>query len=175
MSIAFFNRRICLRAVILAFLAFPSAAMVDPAPAAPNCSWALQGGQQASDLRQYHGKVLYVDFWASWCAPCVLSFPFMNDLQGAFGDQGLQVVGVDMDEKPDDAQRFLAEHPARFSIATGTNAQCAKKFGVAAMPSSYLIDRNGTVRFVHKGFREGDAGELRAQVQQLLAEKPAVQ
>jgi peroxiredoxin len=99
----------------------------------------------------------------------------MNDWQGAFGGQGLQVVGVDMDEKPDDAQRFLAEHPARFSIATGANAQCAKKFGVAAMPSSYLIDRNGTVRFVHEGFREGDAGELRAQVQQLLAEKPAVQ
>lgn len=99
----------------------------------------------------------------------------MNDLQGAFGGLGLQVLGVDMDEKADDAQRFLTEHPARFSISTGANAQCAKNFGVAAMPSSYLIDRNGAVRFVHKGFREGDAGELRAQVQQLLAEKPIAQ
>ena len=174
MSTAFFNRWIHSRAVILAFFAVPLvglAALVHAQPSVPACTWSLDGGKQMSDVRQYHGKVLYVDFWASWCAPCVLSFPFMNDLQSAFDGKGLQVVGVDMDQKADDGQRFLAEHPARFNVATGSNTQCAKNFGVAAMPSSYLIDRNGAIRFTHRGFREGDAGELRAQVEQLLAEK----
>ena len=174
MSTVLSNRRIRLKAVILAFFAVPLAglaALVHAEPAAPACALNLDGGKQLSDMRQYHGKVLYVDFWASWCAPCVLSFPFMNDLHSAFGGKGLQVVGVDMDQKPDDAQHFLAEHSARFSIAAGANAQCAKDFGVAAMPSSYLIDRNGAIRFTHRGFRESDTAELRAQVEQLLAEK----
>jgi thiol-disulfide isomerase/thioredoxin len=178
MSTAFSSRLMYSGAAMLAFLAFPLAGFVmlaDAAPAAPDCTWSLQGAKQTSDTQQYHGKVLYVDFWASWCAPCLLSFPFMNELQSAFRGQGLQVMGVNMDQKPDDVQRFLGEHPARFSVATGANAQCAKNFGVAAMPSSYLIDRNGTIRFVHRGFRQGDADQLRTQVEQLLAEKPVTQ
>ena len=164
----------------MAFLSFPlggtaALAASGTAPAVPDCAWNLDSTAQISNTRQFRGKVLYVDFWASWCAPCVLSFPFMNELQTALGGQGLQIVGVDMDAKPEAGQRFLAAHPARFSIAAGANAQCAKNFGVAAMPSSFIVDRNGAIRFIHSGFRPDDAGELRAQVQQLLAEKVAGQ
>lgn len=165
------------RFAVLAFLAFPFGAAValadSSAPHVPDCSWTLQDGKQIATPRQFHGKVLYVDFWASWCAPCVLSFPFMNELQSSFAGQDLQIVGVDMDAKPDDAQHFLAQHPAAFSIAAGANAQCAKNFGVTAMPSSFIVDRSGAIRFVHRGFRLDDAKEIRAEVKQLLAEKPA--
>lgn len=142
---------------------------------APNCPLRLTGDAQQSNIGQFSGKVLYVDFWASWCAPCLKSFPFMNDLQGAFRDQGLQVLAINMDEKPDDAAKFLTEHPANFSVAVTDNASCAKDFNVQVMPSSYLVDRNGIIRHVHLGFRPGDTPKLREMVELLLAEKPAGQ
>jgi peroxiredoxin len=166
-----FHRWYC-QAAVAAFVTFTltGAAL---AASAPDCSWNLDGARQIANTQQFRGKVLYVDFWASWCAPCVLSFPFMNQLQAALGGQGLQVLAVNMDARPEDEQRFLAAHPARFDVASGENAQCAKNFGVEAMPSSFIVDRSGTIRFVHRGFRPDDAGQLRAEVQQLLTEKLA--
>ncbi|HEV2561862.1 MAG TPA: TlpA disulfide reductase family protein [Rhizomicrobium sp.] len=160
------------QAAFAAFLIFalPGTAL---AASAPDCDWNLDGVKQIANTQQFRGKVLYVDFWASWCAPCVLSFPFMNQLQSALGGQGLQVLAVNMDARSEDEQRFLAAHPARFDVASGENAQCAKNFGVAAMPSSFIVDRAGTIRFVHRGFRPDDAGQLRTEVQQLLANKLA--
>ena len=137
--------------------------------AVPACSLHL-GAAQASDLRQYRGKVVYVDFWASWCTTCVLSFPYMNQLNRDYAARGLEVIGVNMDQKPADAQRFLAGHPAGFSIALGANSACAKAFGVKAMPSSFLIDRSGVIRERREGFRSGEARRLGARVQQLLDE-----
>jgi len=138
--------------------------------AAPDCVLKLAPSGQSVSLDKFRGKVLYVDFWASWCTPCLLSFPFMNQLQTSYAGQGLQVLAVNMDEKPDDARQFLAEHPANFSVAMGPNPQCAKEFGVADMPSSFLVDRAGIVRGRHSGFRPGDVGSLRALVARLLAE-----
>lgn len=139
---------------------------------APNCALASLSDSQNYDLAQFRGKVVYVDFWSSWCGPCAKSFPFMGELQRELQDQGLQVVGVNLDESPEDAKAFLAKHPAAFTVAADTNQQCAKEFGVQAMPSSYLIDRNGVIRHVHLGFRPEEAKEFRALAEQLLAEKP---
>jgi thiol-disulfide isomerase/thioredoxin len=135
----------------------------------PPCALTFTTGQSAG-LDAYRGQVLYVDFWASWCGPCQLSFPFMNELQRAYGGKGLHVLAIDMDEKPADAARFLDRHPASFDIANGHNGQCAKDFGLATMPTSYLIDRKGTIRVVHQGFRAGDAEELKAKLEALIAE-----
>jgi thiol-disulfide isomerase/thioredoxin len=140
-----------------------------PDRAAPDCRLTLAGGGPAA-LAQYKGKVVYLDFWASWCAPCLASFPFMDRMQSELGARGLEVIAVNMDRRPDDAQRFLAQHPARFKIALGANDACARGFGVAGMPSTYLIDRKGRIRAVHAGFRPGEAKALRALVEQLLAE-----
>jgi thiol-disulfide isomerase/thioredoxin len=139
--------------------------------AAPPCTLTLSTGQPVT-FDAFRGQVLYVDFWASWCGPCLLSFPFMNDLQHSFGSQGLHVLAINMDEKPADAGRFLGQHPATFDVATGPNRQCAKDFGVAAMPTSFLVDRDGVVRGVHKGFRPGDVAELKVKVEELIAAKP---
>lgn len=139
--------------------------------AAPNCVLApLGGAEQRYDLRQFQGKVLYVDFWASWCTPCAQSFPFLNGLHHDLQERGLQVLGVNLDENLDDAQHFLAEHPAHFTVAAAAGGQCPQDFGVKAMPSSYLIDRRGVIRHVHLGFRPGEAEQVRALVEQLLAE-----
>jgi len=139
-------------------------------PAAPPCALTLSTGQPAG-FDAFRGQVLYVDFWASWCAPCLLSFPFMDELQHSYGPQGLHVLAINMDEKPADARRFLDQHPAAFDVANGPNGQCAKDFGVATMPTSFLIDRNGAIRAVHKGFRPGDIPELKAKLEELIAAK----
>lgn len=159
-----------------AALALPTYAIGDGIEAghnAPNCALnAVREGQRI-DLQQFRGKVLYVDFWASWCGPCAQSFPFMNDLNHDLRGRGLQVVGINLDEEPGEAKDFLARRPAHFDVAVDGDKSCAHHFGVKAMPSSYLVDRNGVVRHVHLGFRPGEAAKLRTVVEQLLAEGPA--
>lgn len=143
--------------------------------AAPNCSLTPLGTAERHDLQQLRGKVVYVDFWASWCSPCARSFPFLNSLHRELRDRGLQVVGINLDEKPEEAKHFLEKHPAEFTVAFDANGRCPQDFGVQAMPSSYLLDREGNIRHVHLGFRRGESEMLRDFVEQLLAESSADQ
>lgn len=136
----------------------------------PTCSLTTLEGTPVHNLQELKGKVVYMDFWASWCPPCVKSFPFLNELENQLKEQGLQVIGVNLDEKVADAQAFLASHPVDFSIVADPSKQCAKSFEVMAMPTSYLIDRKGNIRHIHRGFRSGETEELRALISQLLIE-----
>ncbi|MGZ4954203.1 MAG: TlpA disulfide reductase family protein [Methylobacter sp.] len=138
---------------------------------APDCVLSSMNDKQSYRLKQFHGKVLYVDFWASWCPPCAKSFPFLNDLDRDLKDRGLQVIGINLDQEPEDAKAFLAKYPANFSVATDANEKCARDLDVKAMPTAYLVDRNGVIRHIHFGFRPGEAKELRVLAEQLLAEK----
>ena len=138
--------------------------------AAPTCKLTLDDGQAPTELASLRGQVVYLDFWASWCGPCRQSFPFMNDLHAQLGDKGVRVVAVNLDEEQADARDFLVKHPASFKVAGGDNSACAQAFKVEAMPSTYLLDRSGRVRLVHHGFRAGDAEQLRAMLETLVAE-----
>jgi len=138
----------------------------------PDCALTAISDAQSYGLKQFHGKVLYVDFWSSWCGPCAQSFAFLNELNRDLKDRGLQVIAVNLDEVPEDVKAFLAQHPADFTVVTDASQQCAKDFDVKAMPSSYLIDRNGVIRHVHLGFRPEEAKDFRALTEQLLAESP---
>lgn len=127
-------------------------------------------GNPILELNELKGKVIYVDFWASWCPPCIKSFPFLNQLEAELKNEGLHVIGVNLDEKLTDAQEFLEKFPVNFSIAADPNKQCAKEFDVMAMPTSYLIDRQGNIRHIHKGFRPDESKQLRTLVTELLLE-----
>lgn len=152
-------------------LASPVAPAVGVGATAPDCALSSLADQQSSHLKQYKGKVVYVDFWASWCGPCAQSFPFLNKLHQQFKDQGLQIIGVNLDENLDDAKTFLTKIPAEFAISIDDSKQCAEAFAVEAMPSSYIIDRKGLVQHIHLGFREGAAEELQTTIEQLLKAK----
>jgi cytochrome c biogenesis protein CcmG/thiol:disulfide interchange protein DsbE len=105
------------------------------------------------DLAQYRGKVVVVDFWASWCVPCRRSFPWLNEMHEKYADDGLVIVGVNMDASDTDAQAFLAEFPALFQIINDPDGDLAREYDVIAMPSSYVIDRDGTQVARHLGFK----------------------
>ncbi|MEQ1638291.1 MAG: TlpA disulfide reductase family protein [Methylococcales bacterium] len=137
----------------------------------PDCTLTSLDNVARYDLKKFSGKVLYIDFWASWCPPCLKSFPFLNELERDFKGQGLQVIAINMDEELDDAKAFLAKQPASFMVALDTTKQCAQGFGVMAMPSSYLIDRKGVIRHAQMGFRPEAAKELRVLAELLLKEK----
>jgi len=123
------------------------------------------------DLSAYRGKVVYVDFWASWCGPCRQSFPWLDGLVREYASQNFVVIGVNVDRDRDRAERFLDETPADFSIVYDPKGELATAYKVAGMPSGILIDRAGHVRFQHAGFSEKQKGLYEEQLQTLLAER----
>lgn len=136
----------------------------------PDCKLTSIEGREHRLHQVQAGKVLYLDFWASWCPTCARSFRFLNDLTEELGDQGLAVVAVNLDENFKEAQAFLDRYPVRFSVFFDPQGDCARAFEVAGMPAAYLIDRKGEVRYRHLGFRAQDGDELKAKVKELLAE-----
>ena len=142
---------------------------------------AVMTGQDAPDvlfhtskqdvrLSAMQGQVVYVDFWASWCGPCRKSFPWMNEMQSRYGAKGLKVIAVNVDTDQALALAFIKDHPAKFDIAYDAKGQIASQFGLSVMPSSYLIDRQGKVVFVHKGFLEKHIAELEQRIQSVLGQ-----
>ena len=107
---------------------------------------------QPLDLAQYRGKVVYLDFWASWCAPCKLSFPWMNEVQRLYGSDGVVIVGVNVDHDRAAAQEFLQDSPAQFPILFDPKGQIAGKYPIKGMPASFVIGKDGRVRYAHEGF-----------------------
>jgi thiol-disulfide isomerase/thioredoxin len=147
-----------------------AAPRADAGRVAPDCTLRSVAETQTYALKKYQGQVLWVDFWASWCGPCVDAVPFLNDLDRDFRARGLNVIGINLDEDPQDALDFTVKHPTSFAQAADAQGDCPRNFGVEAMPSSYLIDRQGVIRHVHVGFQAGEVANIRALVDQVLAE-----
>jgi len=137
----------------------------------PSCPLPSLDHAHTFDPAQLKGKVGYIDFWASWCGPCASSFPFMNELHKELHAHGLEIIAVNLDEEPEDAADFLKKHPAHFAVASDPEAKCPTLFDVKAMPTSFLVDRQGRIRHVHMGFRDGDKAEIKKQVHALLKER----
>ena len=127
---------------------------------------------QSVKLSNYLGKVVYLDFWASWCVPCRETFPFMNQLQEKYGKDGFEVVAVNIDTKKGDADRFLAQFPAHFTVLFDPKRGVAKTYALKGMPTAFLIDRAGNVVSTHLGFQKDRAGELEAHIAKALADSP---
>ena len=135
---------------------------------------AASGAVDAStslDLGALHGRVVYLDFWASWCGPCKQSFPWMESMKTAYAAQGLEIVTVNLDSKRADADKFLEQFHPTFDVRFDPKGELAELYKVHGMPSSLLIDRQGVTRFSHVGFRPIDAAVYEGQLRELLAEK----
>lgn len=132
-------------------------------------TFKLQGNNGEISLEQYKGKVVYVDFWASWCVPCKHSFPWMNDIQKRYGDKGFKVIAINLDKDKKDAHTFLTMHPADFTIAYDPEGVAAEAYRVKVMPTAYLIDRKGNLVKSHKGFKIEQSGEMEEAIRNLLS------
>jgi thiol-disulfide isomerase/thioredoxin len=122
-----------------------------------------------SDLK---GKVVLVDFWASWCRPCVRSFPAIDGLYRKFRSRGLEVLAVNMDQQRRDADAFLSRVPHAMRIFFDTDGHTLGAFALGGIPSLVLIDRSGNVRIVHAGYSDRIGDEVRPEIELLLSETP---
>lgn len=143
-----------------------SASAAEVGQAAPD--FELPGRANAVKLSDYKGKTVYLDFWASWCGPCKQSFPWMNDMQARYGAKGLRVVGINLDQKSDDAKAFLTDTPASFDVAFDQSGKIPKNYAIKGMPTSVLIGPDGKVISTHSGFKPEQKAELEKQIKQAL-------
>ena len=123
-------------------------------------------------LDSYRGKVVYIDFWASWCGPCKLSFPFMQRMLSAFHRDDFVILTVNMDHNRQRADAFLSDqNQDGLPVIYDPSGQIAKRFGVKAMPTSLVVDKSGVVRFTNEGFFTDRVSAYEAHIWELLSEK----
>jgi thiol-disulfide isomerase/thioredoxin len=128
-------------------------------------------GKEVIELERYRGKVVFLDFWASWCAPCRQSLPALERMRQEHAAAGFEVIAVNLDEVPQDGLDFLEKYPVTYPTVRDPQGKLARLYDVRTMPMSYLIDRKGVVRHVHQGFNKKDLPRLRAAVAKLVGEE----
>ncbi len=164
------NVRPALMIIVLWLLSWPALALEEGEPAPDFTLPTLGGDGETITLSDLRGQVVYVDFWASWCLPCVRSLPEISMLYDDYHDQGFEVVAITIDNPIEDANAFLEEldTPLDYRLAADTDADVMDAYGVRGMPTSFLVDRDGTIRMVHEGYRDGDLQRIENALQPLL-------
>jgi peroxiredoxin len=125
------------------------------------------GADNFSTTIEQDGIVL-LDFWASWCAPCKEEMPFLESLHKRFAKQGLVIVGVSVDNERENATKFIENLKVTFPIVHDAKHGVADAYKPPRMPTSFIIDREGKIRFVHAGYRKDDAKKIEQQIIKLL-------
>ena len=128
----------------------------------------LPGINEEIRLENLKGKVVYLDFWASWCKPCAKSFPWMNEMKQSYADKGFEILAVNLDKDRKLADEFLNKMDVNFKVAYDENGKSAADYKLKGMPSSYLIGRDGKVYASHIGFREKDKAQLEQAIKKLI-------
>jgi thiol-disulfide isomerase/thioredoxin len=145
------------------------------------CFADFKQGDNLPDLASFHlegklpeklqGRVILLDFWASWCGPCKSSFPVMEELANKYTEQGLTVVAVSVDKKPENMERFLKSVKVSFTVVRDAQQKLVAAADIRAMPTSLLIDRSGKIRFIHAGFNGDETTrQYVKEIEQLLGE-----
>jgi peroxiredoxin len=155
--------------LVVAMRGVSAAGAVKPGDLAPGLRLQAGDGKVVS-LSDYKGRVVLIDFWASWCGPCRLAFPAINDLHVELRDRGFEAIAINLDEQRKDADRFLADRPHALTVLFDPKGGSATSFGLGGMPSSFVVDREGRVRFAHTGFTPATLNEYRREILLLLRE-----
>ena len=125
----------------------------------------------SGDVPSLEGKVTLIDFWASWCAPCKAAFPEMDKLYQEFGGKGFQIIAVSVDQKERSMQQFLDRRKPSFTTVHDGSQKLVEQAGIQVMPTSFMVDKKGVIRFVHEGWHGKKSVEnLTEEIQTLLAE-----
>ena len=127
------------------------------------------------DLAEYENKVVYLDFWASWCGPCRKAFPWLNEMQAKYQDKGLVIIGINLDREKKSTKRFLNAFPATFPLYWDPKGVLAKKYKLVGLPSSVLFSGDGELIDSHTGFKESEQQTYEASIVKLLDQLPCNQ
>lgn len=160
-------------AVLFAAVIFPSIAYAGlVSKKAPEFTLNGLDGKPVS-LGEFKGRVVFLDFWASWCPPCKKEMPEINRLAEKFKEADMTVIAVSVDKKKEHAGSFLSSIPgvSRITVLHDPESSVVSQYMAQAMPTSYIIDRAGVIRFVHFGYRENDPSEWVKEIESLLKEK----
>jgi peroxiredoxin len=155
-------------ASLFALVCAPQANALDAGAKMPEIGLKDLSGKQV-DVASLAGKVVIIDFWATWCAPCREELPELEKFYKKYGGKGLAIVGVSVDKEPDNIKSFLEKLKVTFPVVHDAGHAVSGKYGPPRMPSSYIVDKKGIVRYVHGGYRASDAAEFEKQIQELLA------
>lgn len=171
MALSTHFRRLCLYALMLPFsVAISPTWAVSEGQVAPATQIQSIKGDSVVDLQSYKGKVVLVDFWASWCPPCRQSLPLFNELRHQLVDRGFEVFAINLDEDVKEGLRLFNQLDVDYVSGADPEGAIAEKWQVEAMPSSFLVDKMGKVRMVHLGFKEKDMSHIKSEILKLLNE-----
>lgn len=160
---------IAVLATALLATAWPAAA-TDGAVPAPQFSLASRAGGEVS-LADLKGQVVMINFWASWCGPCRQEFPALDQIYAKYKPMGFTLVAINVESEKSDAEKFLSATPASFPILFDPDNTVSGKYGVSAMPTTVLVDRQGRVRWQHRAYKPGDEAKYIEQIRAALREK----
>ena len=135
----------------------------------PNFSLNENGKPNKVNAAAMSGKVAVIDFWASDCQPCREAVPELNSLLKELTGKPVVFIGINVDENPKYTQAFLDEFKPRYLLLDDRKHSFIRTMGVEAMPTTYVVDRKGKVRFINKGFRTGDIDKIKKAVSESLA------
>jgi peroxiredoxin len=136
---------------------------------APNFTLKSNSGKNVK-LSELRGQVVLLNFWASWCGPCRQEMPLLEKLHKRYSALGFTVLGVNVEEDPRKAKTLLKDISVSFPILFDTSNKVSKQYKVSAMPSTIMIDRDGNMRYLHKGYKPGDEAQYKKWVKQLIRE-----
>jgi peroxiredoxin len=141
--------------------------MPDIGSAAPDFTLRSSTGKNLK-LSEYRGQVVMINFWATWCAPCRQEMPHLSRLYEQYRKAGFMLLGVNIDDNPKAAQAMAEQLGVRFPVLYDTTKQVSKQYDVDAMPSTVIVDRDGKVQYLHRGYRSGTEQQYEAKVREIL-------
>lgn len=153
----------------LAALSFAAQAAVTPQAAAPDFTLKSAEGKNLR-LKEQRGQVVLVNFWASWCGPCRQEMPHLNRLYDKYRASGFTLLAVNIDDDPRTGSGTAAKWGLKFPVLLDADKQVSKLYDLGSMPATVLIDRDGKVRFLHRGYREGVEEAYEKQIRELVKE-----
>ena len=160
--------RIALAALALSTLAMVSGATAERT-AAPDFTLKSATGENIK-LSELRGQVVMINFWASWCGPCRQEMPLLDELHSRYSPMGFTLLCVNVEKDSSKAKALLKDLPVNFPILFDQQNQVSKDYDVVAMPSTVIVDRDGNIRYIHKGYKPGDENAYQDMIRTVLVE-----
>ncbi|RZW14961.1 MAG: TlpA family protein disulfide reductase [Desulfobulbaceae bacterium] len=136
---------------------------------APAFSGTDQLSGKTINLEDYRGKIVFIDFWASWCPPCLLSMPAYDKLRSELETEQFEIIAINVDENTEDGLDFLVDNPVSYPVLADPNGEIGIPYGIRSLPVSFLLDKDGTIVRTYRGYKPGDEAQIKTHITSLVS------